>query len=120
MQLSDEEHIQKRAEWWEGAVDKEFAKIHENFVSRGLYARTVLEPKVRQLCAISGLTVLNALPQLKVHIMVAFRVGATEAEVKEAIVQMVTYCGMPYVVQAFEVYKEVVQEYSDIESDRGK
>ena len=111
MQLFDESHVQGRTKRWERAVDKGFAEVVENLTYKGLYARTVLEPKVRQLCVISGLTVLNAIPQLKGHIKVALRVGATEAEVKEAIIQMLTYCGMPYVMQAYVAFSEVVRKH---------
>ncbi len=110
MQVFDEEFVQKSYKRWGEGVDKDFAQLVQNFTTKGLYARTVLHPKVRELCAISALTVTNALPQLGTHIKYAFRAGATEAEVKEAIIQMATYCGMPYVGQAFEKYKETVKE----------
>ncbi|MFC1990272.1 carboxymuconolactone decarboxylase family protein [Chloroflexota bacterium] len=46
---------------------------------------------------------------------VALRIGATEAEVKEAIIQMLTYCGMPYVMQAYVAFSEVVRKHRDKE-----
>ena len=110
MPVFDEAHVRERIGKWEQRVDKEFSEIVKNLAYEGLYKRTVLEPKVRQLCTISGLTVLNALPQLKSHIRAAFSLGAAESEVKEAIIQMVTYCGMPYVAQAFGAYDEVARE----------
>ena len=115
MQLFDESYIQDRIARWEKAVDKGFADVVESLTYRGMYARTILEPKVRQLCAISGLTAINALPQLKAHIKTALRVGATEDEVKEAIVQMLTYCGMPYVMQAYVAFREVTRERNSSE-----
>lgn len=102
--------VQKELSTWEETVDRDFAEVVKHLTNRGLFARNILEPKILQLCAVSGLTVLNALPQLKSHIKMAFKSGATDAEVKEAIIQMLVYCGLPYIIQAFDVYKEVVRE----------
>ena len=77
---------------------------------KGLDERTVLEPKIQQLCAISALTAMGTAVQLKSHIKIAFRVGVTEAEVKEAIIQTVRYCGIPLLNIAFAAYEEVIQE----------
>ncbi len=109
VRLFGEEHVRERLHKWE-RLDPEFNELTLRFSYGGLYAREVLEPKIRELCTISGLTVLNALPQLKSHMRAAFRVGATEAEVKEAIFQMITYCGSPYVAQALGAYEEVERE----------
>jgi len=108
--LFGEAYVRDRLTRWEQKVDRQFSEALTAFTWKGLYTRKVLEPKVRQLCVISGPTVLNALPQLKGHIKAAFRAGASEAEIKEAIIQMSVYCGMPYMNQAFEVYEEVAQE----------
>lgn len=113
MPAFEEAQIEKLRQFWEAGVDKHYADIVINLVFRGLYTRTVLEPKMRELCSISGLTVANALPQLRDHIKAAFRAGATEAEVKEAIIQMTTYCGMPYVAQAYRAYEEVLRELKE-------
>ena len=110
MPILDEDKMRNLLKWWEEGVDKNYAEILNNLTFNGLYLRTVLEPRVRQLCVISALTVLNALPQLKDHIKAAFNAGAGEAEIKEAIIQMTTYCGMPHVVQAFRAYQEVEKE----------
>ena len=110
MQIFDEAFIQNMTKQSEEMVDKDFADIIKNFTYDGLYKRTVLETKVRQLCALSGLTTINALPQLRFHIRAAFRAGCTVAEIKEAIIQMGTYCGIPYMIQALEACEKVIRE----------
>ena len=47
---------------------------------------------------------------MRAHIHAALNVGATRQEVAEAIFQMVTYGGMPVVVDALEVYAKVLAE----------
>jgi 4-carboxymuconolactone decarboxylase len=47
---------------------------------------------------------------VRAHIHAALNVGATRQEVAEVIFQMVTYGGMPVVVDALEVYAQVLAE----------
>ena len=48
--------------------------------------------------------------EVRAHIHAALNVGATRQEVAEVIFQMVTYGGMPVVVDALEVYGQVLAE----------
>ncbi len=110
MQVFSDDYVRGVLKQIEDRSDKEFADIVNNFSYNGLYKRRILDPKVRQLCAISALTAINALPQLQSHIRGAFNAGATEAEVKEAIIQTATYCGMPYGNQALGACEQVLKE----------
>ncbi len=110
MQVFSDDDVRARTKRWEERVDKEFAEVVENLGYRGLYRRTIFDQKTRELCSISGLTTINAIRSLKTHILAALRAGATEAEVKEAIIQMATYCGMPRVGDALDRYEEVIKE----------
>ncbi len=58
----------------------------------------------------SGLTALHRPNEVRAHIHAALNVGATRQEVAEVIFQMVTYGGMPVVVDALEVYGQVLAE----------
>ena len=64
----------------------------------------------RELCAVAALTVLNRLPELRAHCHAALNVGATRQEVAEVIFQMVTYGGMPVVVEGLHTLKDVLVE----------
>ena len=46
--------------------------------------------------------------EVRAHIHAALNVGATRQEVAEVIFQLVTYGGMPVVVDALEVYGQVL------------
>ena len=58
----------------------------------------------------AALTVLGRLPELRAHCHAALNVGAGRREVAEVIFQMVTYGGMPVVVEGLRVLKEVLVE----------
>jgi 4-carboxymuconolactone decarboxylase len=79
----------------------EFAWVNVTFPFGELYTRDVVDLKTRELCTIAALTVQgSSLPQLKIHIDAALRVGATRAEIVEIITQMIAYCGFPAATNA--------------------
>jgi alkylhydroperoxidase/carboxymuconolactone decarboxylase family protein YurZ len=72
--------------------------------------REVLSQPQRELCAVAALTALHRPNEVRAHIHAALNVGATRQEVAEVIFQMVTDGGMPVVVDALEVYGQVLAE----------
>ena len=95
--------------------DKELARELSMFFVGKLYSREVISQKQRELCAVAALTVLNRTRELHAHIHAARNVGASRAEIAEVIFQMVTYGGMPVVVEALGVAREVLQERGEWE-----
>ncbi len=87
------------AEWG----DPEFMETFMNFCYGGLYDRNVLPQKTRELCAVAACVMANAHPQLRTHVQAAWNCGATKREIMEVILQMMTYCGAPYVLQCARV-----------------
>jgi 4-carboxymuconolactone decarboxylase len=72
--------------------DKDLARELSMFFTGKLYSREVISQKQRELCAVASLTVLNRRNEVRAHI------------------QQVTYGGMPVVVEALDVFKEVLVE----------
>jgi len=91
------ERVARDMEDWGG---REFMEIFMNFCYGGLYDRNVLPQKTRELCAVAACVMANALPQLRTHIQAAWNCGASKREIMEVILQMLTYCGAPYMLQA--------------------
>jgi 4-carboxymuconolactone decarboxylase len=90
--------------------DKGLARELSLFFTGRLYSRDVIPQRDRELCAVAALTVLNRLPELRAHCHAALNVGATRQEVAEVIFQMVTYGGMPVVVEGLHTLKDVLVE----------
>lgn len=90
--------------------DKGLARQLSMFFTGTLYSREVISQTQRELCAVASLTVLHRPRELRAHIHAALNVGASRQEVAEVIFQQVTYGGMPVVVEALEVYAEVLGE----------
>ena len=96
--------------------DKELARELSMFFTGTLYSREVISQKQRELCAVASLTVLNRRHEVRAHVHAALNVGATRQEVAEVIFQQVTYGGMPVVVEALEVFKQVLEERGEWEA----
>src|SRR5205823_12921739 len=96
--------------------DKELARELSMFFTGKLYSREVISQKQRELCAVASLTVLNRRNEVRAHLHAALNVGATRQEVAEVIFQQVTYGGMPVVVEALEVLKQVLEERGEWEA----
>jgi 4-carboxymuconolactone decarboxylase len=90
--------------------DRDLARELSMFFTGKLYSREVISQKQRELCAVAALTVLDRRPELRAHLHAALNVGATRQEVAEVIFQMVTYGGMPVVVEGLETLKAVLVE----------
>jgi 4-carboxymuconolactone decarboxylase len=90
--------------------DKGLARELSMFFTGVLYSREIISQKQRELCAVGALTALHRPNEVRAHIHAALNVGATRQEVAEVIFQMVTYGGMPVVVDALEVYAKVLAE----------
>jgi len=96
--------------------DKDLARELSMFFTGKLYSREVISQKQRELCAVASLTVLNRKNEIRAHVHAALNVGATRQEVAEVIFQQVTYGGMPVVVEALEVLKDVLEERGEWEA----
>ena len=54
---------------------------------------------------------MNRPHELKMHIGGALRNGVTRAEIREVLLQVAIYCGIPAGVDAFRVAKETLAEF---------
>lgn len=98
-------YFEKLSSW-----DAEFSKLTQEFGWAGMYARNILDDKTRELIAVAALIVLGKLPQLKGHMEMALRVGATKEEVLEVILQLVVFAGYPTALNSLSVLEEVLAE----------
>jgi 4-carboxymuconolactone decarboxylase len=91
------------------AVDPAFNRMFKELVYAGMYSRTVLDAKTRELLAVAACTVLNALPELESHARAGLRAGLTVEEIREVIFQMVVYVGFPFTIAAFRRFQAMLQ-----------
>lgn len=70
-----------------------------------------LPRKTRSMLNLAMLSALNRPHELKMHIGGALRNGVTKAEIREVLLQVAIYCGIPAGVDAFRVAKEAIAEF---------
>lgn len=75
-----------------------------------VWGREGLEKKTRSLLNIAMLSTLNRPHELKVHVKGAMRNGATKTEIREVLLQVAIYAGVPAAVDSFRVAKEALAE----------
>lgn len=91
-----------------------FAQVNVEFAFGDLYGhKSTLSDKTRELVTVGALTVMgHAIPQLKLHVGCALRLGATQEEIVEVITQMIAYCGFPAATNAILAAKEAFADYN--------
>jgi 4-carboxymuconolactone decarboxylase len=72
-----------------------------------VWGREQLDRKTRSLLNLAMLSALNRPQELKVHIAGALTNGASRDEIREVLLQVAIYCGVPAGVDAFRSAREV-------------
>ncbi|RNB78784.1 carboxymuconolactone decarboxylase family protein [Brevibacillus fluminis] len=93
------------------AILPDFERMLVEFPFGTVYSRPGLDLKTREIATVAALTALGyAIPQLKVHIYGARRVGCTEEEIKEIMMQMAIYAGFPAALNGLAAAADVFAE----------
>lgn len=100
----------------------EFARPMQELVTEAcwgsVWAREGLERKYRSLLNIAMLCALNRSTELAVHVRGAVNNGASEVEIRETLLQVAIYCGMPAGIEGFKVAEKVIRDIEGEGSQR--
>jgi 4-carboxymuconolactone decarboxylase len=66
--------------------------------------------KMRSLVNLGILSALNRPLEFKTHVKGALKNGCTKDEIREVLLQVAVYCGMPAGVEAFRLAREAFNE----------
>lgn len=80
-----------------------------------VWGREELPKKMRSLINIALLSTLNRPHELKIHVKGAIRNGCTKEEIREVLLQVGIYSGIPAAVDSFRVAREALAE---LENDK--
>ena len=75
-----------------------------------VWSRDALPRKIRSLLNIALLGTLNRHHELKIHVKGAIRNGCTKEEIREVLLHIGIYSGIPAAVDSFRVAKEALAE----------
>lgn len=75
-----------------------------------VWGREELPRKTRSMLNLAMLAALNRPHELRMHINGALRNGVTREEIREVLLQVAIYCGVPAAVDSFRIAREVLAQ----------
>jgi 4-carboxymuconolactone decarboxylase len=112
-----EAHVRRATE---AATD--FDLDFQDYITRhawgALWTRPGIDRKSRSLLTIALLAGLGHHEELALHIRATRNTGVTAAEIKEALLHVAVYAGVPAANTAFRIAKGVLAENAEGRSDR--
>lgn len=77
-----------------------------------IWTRPGLDRRVRSCMTLCMLSALGHWDEFRLHVRAALRNGLTPEEIREVLLQIAIYCGVPTANHAFKLAKEVVEEHA--------
>jgi 4-carboxymuconolactone decarboxylase len=108
-EVTGAEHVQRSLQ--NGSSD--FARPMQELATEvgwgSIWTRPGLERKTRSLLNIAMLCALNRMTELAVHVRGAINNGVTEIEIRETLMQVAAYCGLPAGLEGVRVAQRVLE-----------
>lgn len=93
----------------------EFGRPLQDFVTEycwgAVWGRDGLRRQTRSIINIALLSALNRQHELGVHVRGALRNGCTAEEIREIILQVAVYCGVPAAIEANRTAEAALRDY---------
>lgn len=110
-----DQHVD-RAEANKTAFDADFQRLITETAWGSVWSRPQLDRKTRHLLTIAMLAALGHENELAMHIRATQNTGVTPDDVKEVLMQVAVYAGIPAANSAFAIAKKV---YAELNIDEG-
>jgi len=91
-------------------LDQDYQDFITRYAWGGVWTRPGLDKKTRSLLTIAILAALGREEVLRLHVRAVRNTGATPEEVKEALLHVAVYAGVPAADSAFRIAKAVFAE----------
>jgi 4-carboxymuconolactone decarboxylase len=108
-QLWGEEAAKQRIEDFK-SFDEGFGRFLHEQLFGWIWTQPGLEMKTRSMITMAALMVLGRGPELRTHMRGALNLGVTPAQIKELIIHLSQYGGVPTAVEAIRAFREVTGE----------
>ena len=98
------------------SFNKEFQELITKYCWGEIWTKTTLTDKQRSM-----LSALNKWHEFSIHFRGAIKNGCTLEELKDVLLQITVYCGVPCGVEAFRYAREIIEEDGlNVEKEFGK
>ena len=89
------------------AFNAEFQALVTEYCWGTVWTRTTLSDRQRSLINLGMIAALNRGDEFKTHVRGALRNGCTLDEIRDTLLQVAVYCGIPAGVEAFRLARQV-------------
>jgi 4-carboxymuconolactone decarboxylase len=90
--------------------NRDFQKLVTEYCWGGSWGRGVLSKQQRSILNLGMLAALNRPHEFKLHFKGALTNGVSLSEIREILIQITIYCGVPAAIEAFRIAREVFEE----------
>ncbi len=90
-----------------GAFGKPLQDMINGYAYGDLWQRPGLSPKLRSLTMVAMMAAVGRPNELRVHLNGAVKNGCSADEVREVLLQVALYCGLPLSIEAHTIAQEV-------------
>ena len=91
------------------AFNSEFQELVSEYCWGKVWGRSALSDQQRSLNNLSMMAALNRPHEFKIHMRGALRNGCSLDEIRDTLLQVAIYCGIPAGVEAFRWAREVLE-----------
>tara|TARA_B100000029_G_scaffold511311_1_gene605007 strand:+ start:997 stop:1392 length:396 start_codon:yes stop_codon:yes gene_type:complete len=91
------------------AFNSEFQELVSEYCWGKVWGRSALSDQQRSLNNLSMMAALNRPHEFKIHMRGAIRNGCSLDEIRDTLLQVAIYCGIPAGVEAFRLAREVLE-----------
>lgn len=89
------------------AFNAEFQQLVTEYCWGTVWTRTTLDDRQRSLINLAMIAGLNRGDEFKTHVRGALRNGCTVEQIRDTLMQVAVYCGIPAGVEAFRLARQV-------------
>ena len=90
--------------------NREFTELLNTYCWNDIWNRPGLDRKTRSMLNLAMLMALGKEHEFKLHVNGALNNGLTKDQIKEVLLQVAIYCGVPAAVVGFRCAREVFKE----------
>jgi len=90
--------------------NRDFQRLVTEYCWGEVWTRSVLTNKQRSLNNLCMIAALNRGAEFELHVRGALRNGCTAEEIRDALIQVAIYAGIPAGVEAFRIARKVLTE----------
>lgn len=93
--------------------NSEFQDLITRYAWGEVWTRPGLPRQTRSLLVLGLMVALNRMDEFRMHVRAALTNGVTRTEIKEVLLQVAIYCGVPAANSAFHAAEEVFHQLDE-------